>query len=585
MWIKLMAPALTSMVGLSLAAFSPQDGPTKEKATVTYRTEVKASDSADSSDALADVYDRLVKVRAMRLTDRPKKLADEAAAIYRQAVVATEKGEIDKAQGLTKAASELTRALEVSLKTSREQPSDPELPPPPRRDGRQVFVFRVKTNSDEIPPELRYTVTTSADPKQGGQTTIRSKDVTVAVPEHQATIEAKGDVRVHMISPENGQPKRDIILERRSETANPREVQIRAVVDATKGRAEVDDGLDEIITSAQKKVQAESEHAKAQAARAAAMAVHEDLAKQLNLQIKILDDQKQPLGEKIEVKVSNEMLDKLSKTESEAKLRETLAGIAIDKDSLKKIRIQILEKNDAAHVESTIAIARLKEAHALLLDARKAQKGEDGSNHLDAARDLYNSARREAEAKHFDRASELAKAAKSLAGLDKQIHEVQVKVYQDVTQSLGEKGVLQIVVGKPETSGAAAKDDKPESDEAGPIHGIGVQLSFEEGKGLVQDLIAGGPADKNGRIKPGDSIVGIETSNGATLGFADKTLVEVTKLLRGPIGSKIKVIVQPKGSTDRVVYEIERQQLVVPKPEASAKPEGGGDGALPPVVD
>ena len=584
MWMKLMAPALTSMVGLSLAAFSPQDGPTKEKAIVTYRTGVKASDSADSSDALADVYDRLVKVRAMRLADRPKKLANEAAAIYRQAVIATEKGETDKAQGLTKAASELTRALEVSLKTSREQPSDPELPPPPRRAGHQVFVYRMKTNSDEIPPEVRYSVIIPAGLKQGEQTTIRSKYATITVPEHNATIEAKDDIRVHMISPDDGQPKRDIILERRSETVNPHEVQIRTLVEGT-NVSDIKTKLDELIASAGKNVQAESQYAKAQAARAAAMAVHEDLAKHLNIQIKLLNDQKQALGEKIEVKVSNEMLDKLRKTESEAKLHEALAGIAGGKDTLRKLRLQIWEKNDAAQVESATAIAKLKGAHSLLLKAREAQKGKDGSNYLDAARDLYNSARREAEAKHFDRAAELAKAAESLAGLDKQLHEVQVKVYQDVTQSLAEKGEPRIVVGKPEKSGAAPKDDKPESDEAGPIFGIGVQLSFEEGKGLVQDLIAGGPADKNGRIKQGDSLVGIETANGATLGFADKTLVEVTKLLRGPIGSKIKVIVQPKGSTDRVVYEIERQKLGVPKPDAPAKPEGGGDGALPPVLD
>ncbi|MFO0958811.1 MAG: PDZ domain-containing protein [Isosphaeraceae bacterium] len=121
------------------------------------------------------------------------------------------------------------------------------------------------------------------------------------------------------------------------------------------------------------------------------------------------------------------------------------------------------------------------------------------------------------------------------------------------------------------------------------IVGIGVSIREDEGKLLVQDTIAGGPAAKDGRIKQGDQIVGVEDKDGKVVEFAGKPLAEAVELIRGPEGSKLKLVVQPVGSVERKTYELTRAKVAVPKepeaPEAKASesPKDKG-GELPPEI-
>ena len=66
---------------------------------------------------------------------------------------------------------------------------------------------------------------------------------------------------------------------------------------------------------------------------------------------------------------------------------------------------------------------------------------------------------------------------------------------------------------------------------------------------LITDLAQGGPAEKDGRLHPGDTLLGVAEE---TL-FAGKSLSEVSSYLRGGAGTRVRVIVRPKGTESRDV--------------------------------
>jgi len=319
--------------------------------------------------------------------------------------------------------------------------------------------------------------------------------------------------------------------------------------------------------------------------------------------------------------------------------------------------LQFLTLSQGGAADKDTAIAELKKAYDLVQAARKASGSGESRTYLDAARDLYNAARREAEAGRFDRAAELARAAKALTLVPKHLgtlkldqkfdvhvspHEGGMQIYRFDTKDgkaevhveggkvvTGKAEQPRMIVpgdvqifrheskdGKPEIRIESRKrvetKDKPEAksdatdahagpkkpeakdgadgkdgDDAAPTEGIGIMINFEDGKVGIQDLIPGGPAAKDGRIKKGDAIIGVETDSGAVIGFGDKALPEVTKLLRGPAGSKVKLIVQPSGSKDHKVYEIERKTLEFPKDKDVKPTDATGEKgrSLPPQID
>jgi carboxyl-terminal processing protease len=119
-------------------------------------------------------------------------------------------------------------------------------------------------------------------------------------------------------------------------------------------------------------------------------------------------------------------------------------------------------------------------------------------------------------------------------------------------------------------------------------------VEFADGLTIVNDLVPGGPAAQDGRIQKGDALVGVVDDKTGVLGFADKTPEQRTALLRGPVGSKIKVLVRAKGGDDFKVIEIERAKLDVSKTEnvdavkdekSEPKPEAKSNSTLPPTID
>ena len=112
------------------------------------------------------------------------------------------------------------------------------------------------------------------------------------------------------------------------------------------------------------------------------------------------------------------------------------------------------------------------------------------------------------------------------------------------------------------------------------LEGIGASLQSEDGYAVVKEIVPGMAADKDGRLQPEDKIVGIQKENGEEIDLVEKKLSDVVRFIRGPRGTKVRLIVQPVGSKERKIYELTRQKIELVDQHAKgqvieAKAEGG----------
>ena len=76
--------------------------------------------------------------------------------------------------------------------------------------------------------------------------------------------------------------------------------------------------------------------------------------------------------------------------------------------------------------------------------------------------------------------------------------------------------------------------------------GVGLEADAQSGDLVVNRVIEGGAAARDGRIKVGDRLRGIESEGGEVVEFRGKSPEEVAGLIRGPAGTKVRVVVVPK---------------------------------------
>ena len=94
------------------------------------------------------------------------------------------------------------------------------------------------------------------------------------------------------------------------------------------------------------------------------------------------------------------------------------------------------------------------------------------------------------------------------------------------------------------------------------LEGIGALLQSEDGTTVVKEIVAGGAAEKDGRIKPGDQIVGVaEGEKGEIEDIMEMKLRDVVKHIRGKAGTVVRLEVIPDGQTEHVVYNLVRQRI------------------------
>ena len=102
-----------------------------------------------------------------------------------------------------------------------------------------------------------------------------------------------------------------------------------------------------------------------------------------------------------------------------------------------------------------------------------------------------------------------------------------------------------------------------QTDTKGQFGGLGIEIGMESGVVKVISPIDDTPASNAG-IKSGDYIVRINNEQ-----VQGKSLMEAVKLMRGPVGTSIKLTVRRKGKKKAIEFNIKRQIIEVKSVEAN----------------
>ncbi|MEX2317358.1 MAG: carboxy terminal-processing peptidase [Pirellulales bacterium] len=104
------------------------------------------------------------------------------------------------------------------------------------------------------------------------------------------------------------------------------------------------------------------------------------------------------------------------------------------------------------------------------------------------------------------------------------------------------------------------------------LDGIGASLRNEDGYTVVQTIIPGGAADREGSLKPKDKVVGVgEGTTGGIDDVVDMKLNDVVKKIRGTRGTIVRLEVIPAGESDRKTYTITRDRIELKDSEARSE--------------
>lgn len=104
------------------------------------------------------------------------------------------------------------------------------------------------------------------------------------------------------------------------------------------------------------------------------------------------------------------------------------------------------------------------------------------------------------------------------------------------------------------------------------LQGIGAALRSEDGYTTVAEIVKGGAADKDGRLKVGDKIIGVAQGDEEFVDIVEMKLSRVVRLIRGEAGTKVRLQVKPKTSPTEVkVYELTRQVIELTSSEVKGE--------------
>jgi carboxyl-terminal processing protease len=101
------------------------------------------------------------------------------------------------------------------------------------------------------------------------------------------------------------------------------------------------------------------------------------------------------------------------------------------------------------------------------------------------------------------------------------------------------------------------------------LDGIGASLKGEDGHTTVAEVVPGGAADRDGRLKAKDRIIGVgQGTDGEVEDVVDLNLNEVVKKVRGKRGTVVRLKVIPVGETAPKIYDIVRDKIELKDAEA-----------------
>ena len=103
------------------------------------------------------------------------------------------------------------------------------------------------------------------------------------------------------------------------------------------------------------------------------------------------------------------------------------------------------------------------------------------------------------------------------------------------------------------------------------LEGIGASLQSDDGYTVVKHLVPGGVADKDGRLKVEDKIVGVgQADEGPIVDVVDMKLNDVVKLIRGTQGTIVRLeVLTPAG--EKKILKMTRQKIELKDSEAQGE--------------
>ncbi len=103
------------------------------------------------------------------------------------------------------------------------------------------------------------------------------------------------------------------------------------------------------------------------------------------------------------------------------------------------------------------------------------------------------------------------------------------------------------------------------------LQGIGATLSIEGSYVIVTEVVTGGAADRDGRLKKDDRIVAVAQDGKEPVDTVDMSLNKVVQMIRGPKGTKVHLTVMPKGSRKQEQITIVRDEIKLKDDEAKSE--------------
>jgi len=94
------------------------------------------------------------------------------------------------------------------------------------------------------------------------------------------------------------------------------------------------------------------------------------------------------------------------------------------------------------------------------------------------------------------------------------------------------------------------------------LTGIGAVLTSQDGYTIIQEIVAGGPAERNGRLQPKDKIIAVAQGDGEPVDVIDMDLRDVVKMIRGKKDTTVMLTVLRQSSeTERFRVAIQRDKI------------------------
>lgn len=122
------------------------------------------------------------------------------------------------------------------------------------------------------------------------------------------------------------------------------------------------------------------------------------------------------------------------------------------------------------------------------------------------------------------------------------------------------------------------------------LTGIGALLQSEDGYTKIVSLVPGGPAEKSGKLNPGDRIIAVAQGDEEPVDTVEMPLKHVVKMIRGPIHTEVRLTLLPADGSVKKEVRLIRDRIELKEQQAHAKvieikPESGTEPVRYGVID